>query len=154
MMTEGADRCTALNSEEDSDGCDEPEDDNDSDGSADWVCDWDIGDLSDEELDEAPEEIPNSIWSSAAKDAKMLTAMRHSGWEYDPSKFGPDPTYADLYDGPYGPSDSVLDVADDPLALLFYFMPLKATLTTPSPPPNEHVQSGRSSGEMEESWKN
>ncbi|KAG2804874.1 hypothetical protein PC112_g18522 [Phytophthora cactorum] len=154
MMTEGADRCTALNSEEDSDGCDEPEDDNDSDGSADWVCDWDIGDLSDEELEEAPEEIPNSIWSSAAKDAKMLTAMRHSGWEYDPSKFGPDPTYADLYDGPYGPSDSVLDVADDPLALLFYFMPLKATLTTPSPPPNEHVQSGRSSGEMEESWKN
>ncbi|KAG2777651.1 hypothetical protein Pcac1_g11848 [Phytophthora cactorum] len=79
MMTEGADRCTALNSEEDSDGCDEPEDDADSDGSADWVCDWDIGDLSDEELEEAPEEIPNSIWSSTAKAAKMLTAMRHSG---------------------------------------------------------------------------
>ncbi|KAG2815348.1 hypothetical protein PC112_g13912 [Phytophthora cactorum] len=123
MMTEGADRCPVLNSEEDSDGCDEPEDDADSDGSADWVCDWDIGDLSDEELEEAPEEIPNSIWSLAAKDAKMLTAMRHSGREYDPSKFGPDPTYADLYDGPYGPSDSVLDVADDLLALLFYFMP-------------------------------
>ncbi|KAG2837149.1 hypothetical protein PC118_g11649 [Phytophthora cactorum] len=119
MMTEGADRCTALNSEEDSDGCDEPEHDDDSDGSADWVCEWDIGDLSDEKLEEAPEEIPNSIWPSAAKDAKMLTAMRHS----DPSKFGPDPTYAGLYDGPYGPSDSVLDVADDPLVLLFYFMP-------------------------------
>ncbi|KAG2799581.1 hypothetical protein PC111_g20325 [Phytophthora cactorum] len=119
MMTEGADRCTALNSEEDSDGCDEPEDDADSDGSADWVCDWDIGDLSDEELEEAPEEIPNSIWSSTAKAAKMLTAMRHS----DPSKIGPDPTYAGLCDRPYGPSDSVLDVADDPLALLFYFMP-------------------------------
>ncbi|KAG2774455.1 hypothetical protein Pcac1_g14971 [Phytophthora cactorum] len=82
MMTEGADRCPVLNSEEDSDGCDEPEDDADSDGSADWVCDWDIGDLSDEELEEAPEEIPNSIWSLAAKDAKMLTAMRHSGREY------------------------------------------------------------------------
>ncbi|KAG3111655.1 hypothetical protein PI125_g8941 [Phytophthora idaei] len=79
MMTDGADRCTALNSEEDSDGCDEPEDDDDSDGSADRVCEWDIGDLSDEELEEAPEEIPNSIWSSAAEDAKMLTAMRHSG---------------------------------------------------------------------------
>lgn len=43
----------------------------------------------------------------------------------DTSKFGPDPTYADLYDGPYGPSDSVLSVADDPLALLFYFLPPK-----------------------------
>ncbi|KAE8960380.1 hypothetical protein PR001_g30404, partial [Phytophthora rubi] len=41
------------------------------------------------------------------------------------SKFGPDPTYADIYDGPYGPSDSVLSVADDPLALLFYFLPPK-----------------------------
>ncbi|OWY92128.1 hypothetical protein PHMEG_00038990, partial [Phytophthora megakarya] len=36
-----------------------------------------------------------------------------------------DPTYADLYTGPWGPSDSVLNVAEDPLALLFYFMPPK-----------------------------
>ncbi|KAG3001521.1 hypothetical protein PC128_g21778 [Phytophthora cactorum] len=39
-----------------------------------------------------------------------------------PSKFGPDLRYDDLYDGPSGPSDSALSVADDPLALLFYFL--------------------------------
>ncbi|KAE9092673.1 hypothetical protein PF007_g18390 [Phytophthora fragariae] len=38
------------------------------------------------------------------------------------TKFGPDPTYADLYDGSYGPTNNVLAVAEDPLALLFYFM--------------------------------
>ncbi|KAE9338528.1 hypothetical protein PR003_g11453 [Phytophthora rubi] len=43
----------------------------------------------------------------------------------DQTKFGPDPTYADLYDGSYGPTNSVLAVAEDPLALLFYFMPPK-----------------------------
>ncbi|POM57788.1 Hypothetical protein PHPALM_37650 [Phytophthora palmivora] len=42
-----------------------------------------------------------------------------------PAKFGEDPTYAELFDGSYGPSDSVLAVAEDPLALLFYFMPPK-----------------------------
>ncbi|KAG3118760.1 hypothetical protein PI125_g2624 [Phytophthora idaei] len=42
-----------------------------------------------------------------------------------PSKFGPDPRYDDLYDDPFGPSDSALSVADDPLALLFYFLPPK-----------------------------
>jgi hypothetical protein len=41
------------------------------------------------------------------------------------AKFVSDPTYEGLYDGPYGPSDSVLSVAEDPLALLFYFMPPK-----------------------------
>ncbi|GMF48922.1 unnamed protein product [Phytophthora fragariaefolia] len=49
--------------------------------------------------------------------------MRTNGWEYDPAKFGPDPSYAGRYDGPYGPSNSVMAVVDDPLALLFYFMP-------------------------------
>lgn len=43
----------------------------------------------------------------------------------DATKFGPDPTYAGLYDGPYGPSDSVLRLGDDPLALLFFFLPPK-----------------------------
>ncbi|KAE8996137.1 hypothetical protein PF004_g16797 [Phytophthora fragariae] len=43
----------------------------------------------------------------------------------DETKFGPDPTYADLYDGSYGPTKSVLAVVEDPLALLFYFMPPK-----------------------------
>lgn len=40
----------------------------------------------------------------------------------DTSKFGPDPKHEDLYDGPYGPCDSVLSVAEHPVALLFYFM--------------------------------
>jgi hypothetical protein len=43
----------------------------------------------------------------------------------DPETFGPDPTYEDWYDGPYGPSDSGMVVGDDPLALPFYFMPPK-----------------------------
>ncbi|KAE9006167.1 hypothetical protein PR002_g16559 [Phytophthora rubi] len=43
----------------------------------------------------------------------------------DETKFGPDPTYADLYDGSYVPTKSVLAVVEDPLALLFYFMPPK-----------------------------
>ncbi|GMF44386.1 unnamed protein product [Phytophthora fragariaefolia] len=54
-----------------------------------------------------------------------MPMMRTNGWEYDPEKFGPDPTYEDLYDGPYGPSESVMAVGDDPLALLFYLMPPK-----------------------------
>lgn len=43
----------------------------------------------------------------------------------DQSKFGDNPTYEDLYDGPYGPSESVLGVAEDPLALFFYYLPPK-----------------------------
>ncbi|OWZ01809.1 hypothetical protein PHMEG_00026737 [Phytophthora megakarya] len=55
----------------------------------------------------------------------MISSMRHNGWEYDETKFGPDPAYSDLFDGASGPSDSVLTVADDPLAVLFYFLPPK-----------------------------
>lgn len=40
----------------------------------------------------------------------------------DTPKFGPGLKYEDLYDGPYGPSDSILGVTEDPLALLFFFM--------------------------------
>ncbi|KAE9042694.1 hypothetical protein PR001_g6089 [Phytophthora rubi] len=123
-MDRGANQCTALNSDEDPDLREEPEDEEDADDDS-WTEDWDIGELSDEELDEVPEELPDSVWLSAARDSRLMSSMRHDGWEYDPSKFGPDPTYEGLYDGPYGPSDSVLNVAEDPLALLFYFLPPK-----------------------------
>ncbi|KAE8965895.1 hypothetical protein PR001_g28583 [Phytophthora rubi] len=125
MMNDGADQCTGLNSDEDSELEEEPEEEDEYASDDDWGGDWDIGSLTDEESDEEHEELPDSVWSSTAKDKSTITRMRDNGWEYDTSKFGPDPKYEDLYDGPYGPSDSVLSVADDPLALLFYFLPPK-----------------------------
>ncbi|KAG6611402.1 putative pleiotropic drug resistance protein [Phytophthora cinnamomi] len=94
LMTIGAEQCTELNSDEDPS-------------------------LPEEE----PAEIPDSACLTSERNKKTMAMMRTHGWEYVPAKFGPDPTYAGLYDGPYGPSDSVMSVADDPLALLFYFMP-------------------------------
>ncbi|GMF22744.1 unnamed protein product [Phytophthora fragariaefolia] len=123
LMDDGAAACTALNSDEDPDLYEEPEDEEDADNDDSWDGDWDIGLLTDEESEGERKELPESVCSSAAKDSKYITAMWDIGWEYDESKFGPDPTYADLYDGPYGPTTSVLEVAEDPLALLFYFMP-------------------------------
>ncbi|KAE9003570.1 hypothetical protein PR003_g24500 [Phytophthora rubi] len=87
--------------------------------------------------------------------------MRETGWEYDETKFGPDPTYADLYDGSYGPTNSVLAVAEDPLALLFYFMPpssgrrllLKATPTIDSLFRSAHGRFGRSSVKVVAKWR-
>ncbi|KAE9169185.1 hypothetical protein PF002_g30427 [Phytophthora fragariae] len=125
MMNDGADQCTGLNSDEDSELEEEPEEEDEYASDDDWDGDWDIGSLTDEESDEEHEELPDSVWSSTAKDKSTITRMRDNGWEYDTSNFGPDPKYEDLYDGPYGPSDSVLSVADDPLALLFYFLPPK-----------------------------
>ncbi|KAG2927998.1 hypothetical protein PC118_g22094 [Phytophthora cactorum] len=93
LMSGGARQCTGLNSDDDSDADDE-------------------------------DDLPDSLCLSVAKNASRLRVMKESGWGYDPDNFGPDPTYAaDLYDGPYGPSDSVLAVAEDPLALFFYFLP-------------------------------
>ncbi|KAG6611035.1 Pleiotropic drug resistance protein [Phytophthora cinnamomi] len=128
-MERGANECTGLNSDEDPDLREEPEDDESDDGS--WTDDWDIGYLTDEETAQEAEELPDSIWLSAAKDKRLIASMRDNGWEYGTqytSKFGADPEYHGLYDGPYGPSDSVLGVADDPIALLFYFMPPKCGL--------------------------
>ncbi|GMF54182.1 unnamed protein product [Phytophthora fragariaefolia] len=124
LMDDGAAACTVLDSDEDPDLHEEPADEEDADDDS-WDGDWDIGLLTDEESKGEPEELPESACSSAAKDSKYITAMRDIGWEYDESKFGPDPTYADLYDGPYGPTTSVLEADEDPLALLFYFMPPK-----------------------------
>ncbi|KAE9025672.1 hypothetical protein PF002_g27290 [Phytophthora fragariae] len=125
LMPAGAEQCTGLNSDEDPSlpqDCEDEEGDDDDD---DWVEDWDIGHLSDEDSDEAAVDLPDSVCLTAARNKKAMSVMRTNGWEYDPEKFGPDPTYAGLYDGSFGPSDSVMAVADDPLALLFYFMPPK-----------------------------
>ncbi|KAG6611302.1 Pleiotropic drug resistance protein [Phytophthora cinnamomi] len=124
LMPAGADQYTGLNSDEDPLLQEEPEDEDDL-GDDDWVEDWDIGDLTDEDSDEEVVDIPESVCLSTARNKKTISEMRADGWEYDPAKFGPDPTYADLYSGVYGPSNSVMAVADDPLALLFYFMPPK-----------------------------
>ncbi|GMF21643.1 unnamed protein product [Phytophthora fragariaefolia] len=123
-MDDGAAACTALNADEDPDLREEPEDEEDADDDS-WGGDWDIGLLTVEESEGERETLPESVCSSAVKDSKYITAMRDVAWEYDESKFGPDPTYADLYDGPYGPTTSVLELAEDPLALLFYFIPPK-----------------------------
>ncbi|KAG6590956.1 Pol protein [Phytophthora cinnamomi] len=125
LMPSGAAACTSLTSDEDPDLREEPEDEVDAEDDDCWDGDWDIGPLTNEESDAEREELPESVCSSAAKVSKYITVMRDIGWEYDESKFGPDPTYANLYDGPYGPTHSVLEVAEDPLALMFYFMPPK-----------------------------
>ncbi|KAE8957734.1 hypothetical protein PR002_g31084 [Phytophthora rubi] len=124
LMSAGAERCTGLNSDEDPMLQEEAEDEEDWE-EEEWEEDWDIGDLTDEDSDDDADELPESVCLSAARNKKTVAAMRTSGWEYDPAKFGPDSTYADLYSGDYGPSNSVMPVADDPLALLFYFMPPK-----------------------------
>ncbi|KAE8956803.1 hypothetical protein PR001_g31605, partial [Phytophthora rubi] len=124
LMSAGAERCTGLNSDEDPMLQEEAEDEKDWE-EEEWEEDWDIGDLTDEDSDDDADELPESVCLSTARNKKTVAAMRTSGWEYDPAKFGPDPTYADLYSGDYGPSNSVMPVADDPLALLFYFMPPK-----------------------------
>ncbi|GMF16142.1 unnamed protein product [Phytophthora fragariaefolia] len=99
LMDSAADAYTCLNSDEDM----SVEEDQESCG--DDVDDWYIGELTDEDSeDDGGEDLPESA---------------------HPEKFGLDPTYEYLYDGPYGPSDSVMAVGDDPLALLYYFTPPK-----------------------------
>ncbi|KAG2828857.1 hypothetical protein PC129_g6020 [Phytophthora cactorum] len=97
----------------------------DDDGGDVWEEDWNIGEMSDEDSDVEQEALPESVWSSIAKDNAGIKLMKTGGWEYDAAKFGGDPTYSDLYDGLHGPIQSVLSAVEDPLALLFYFMLLK-----------------------------
>ncbi|KAJ8520266.1 hypothetical protein ON010_g17970 [Phytophthora cinnamomi] len=125
MMATGAEECTTLNSDEDPSLQDEPESEDDSDNDdEEWVEDWNIGELTDEEMDEEEAPLPDSVCLTAARNKKAMSMMKTHGTVFvvDPNKFGSDPTYAGLYDGPFGPSASVMPVADDPLALLFYFM--------------------------------
>ncbi|KAG3252877.1 hypothetical protein PI124_g2569 [Phytophthora idaei] len=70
LMVEGANQCTGLNSDEDPELCEEPEEDEEEDNTGDddaWHMDWDIGSLTDEDSDEEMEELPDSVWLSFAK---------------------------------------------------------------------------------------
>ncbi|KAG3204396.1 hypothetical protein PC129_g22589 [Phytophthora cactorum] len=49
--------------------------------------------------------------------------MRTDGWNLDPDTFPEDTEYPDLYKGKYGPTEEVMEKADSPLDLLFFFMP-------------------------------
>jgi hypothetical protein len=66
IMYRGSNQCTDLNSDEDAELCEEPAKEENADDDN-WVDDWDIGELSDEDKDEFPKEIPASVWLSAAK---------------------------------------------------------------------------------------
>ncbi|KAG2774038.1 hypothetical protein Pcac1_g15076 [Phytophthora cactorum] len=81
LVAQGPDQCTGLNSDEDSDICEESQDEEDEDGDS-GDGDWDIGYLTDEDSDEELMEIPDSMWPSAAKNAERMTSMCHNGWEY------------------------------------------------------------------------
>ncbi|KAE8875731.1 hypothetical protein PF003_g40151 [Phytophthora fragariae] len=89
-MEEGADRYTGLNSDEDPDIQEEPEDEGDANDDG-WDEDWDIGELTDES-DVEREELPDSVCLSAAKDKHLITSMRDDGWEYGKLCW-PHPTY-------------------------------------------------------------
>ncbi|KAI9981298.1 hypothetical protein PInf_008953 [Phytophthora infestans] len=82
FMDEGADECSGLSSDEDPELREEPEDEEDADDDS-WDGDWDIGELTDEDSDHELEELPSTVWLSAAKNAPLITAMRTDGWEYD-----------------------------------------------------------------------
>ncbi|KAI9981213.1 hypothetical protein PInf_008858 [Phytophthora infestans] len=81
FMDEGADECSGLSSDEDPELREEPEDEEDADDDS-WDGDWDIGELTDEDSDHELEELPSTVWLSAAKNAPLITAMRTDGWEY------------------------------------------------------------------------
>lgn len=51
----------------------------------------------------------------------LVSVDNNSGSIADPAKFGADPQYEDLYEGPYGPSPAVLRVAEDPLTLFSFY---------------------------------
>ncbi|POM65574.1 Pleiotropic drug resistance protein [Phytophthora palmivora] len=80
LMETGANQCTHLNSDDDPDVSEELEDEEDADDDN-WDGDWEIGALSDGDSEVEQDEIEDSIWSSAAKDARMISSMRHDGWE-------------------------------------------------------------------------
>ncbi|KAE8964129.1 hypothetical protein PR001_g24983 [Phytophthora rubi] len=82
LMEGGAEECTGLNSDEDLDLREEPED-QDEDGTDSWDGDWDIGALTDEDPEEEHDEIPDTLWASVARDSKAISAMKEQGWEYE-----------------------------------------------------------------------
>ncbi|KAE9276473.1 hypothetical protein PF001_g26113 [Phytophthora fragariae] len=76
LMPAGAEQCTGLNSDEDPSlpqDCEDEEGDDDDD---DWVEDWDIGHLSDEDSDEAAVDLPDSVCLTAARNKKAMSIQR------------------------------------------------------------------------------
>ncbi|POM57787.1 Pleiotropic drug resistance protein [Phytophthora palmivora] len=73
LMKGGADECTGLNSDQDSNYQEKLEGDSDAaSGGGAWFGDWDIGELSDEEEVEAETELPDSLCLSTARNKKSL----------------------------------------------------------------------------------
>ncbi|OWZ19449.1 hypothetical protein PHMEG_0006314 [Phytophthora megakarya] len=125
-----------------------------------------MGELSDEEnSDVGGVELSEAVCNTVAQSKKAMATMKKLGWEYgklimynisNPEKFGPDPIYANLYAGEHGPSDSVLAVGADRLALLFTScrrncglkLPHRATAITRSRFHSEQGRSGRNSAVM------
>ncbi|OWZ20248.1 hypothetical protein PHMEG_0005367 [Phytophthora megakarya] len=126
LMVDGANECARLNSDDDPDIEEEPEEEKYADGDAHdvpWSGDWQLRELSNEESGKEIVGIPAPIWSSVAKDTKKSLAMRQTGRGYDTSKFGLDPTHADIYRDVSGLNAGIINIANDPLALLFYYLP-------------------------------
>ncbi|GMF14681.1 unnamed protein product [Phytophthora fragariaefolia] len=80
MMDGGADQCTALNYDEESDVEEEPEDEY---GDDEFVEDWSIGYLTNEDSDVEAGDLPESVCLTAAKNKKVMSMMKTNGWEYD-----------------------------------------------------------------------
>ncbi|KAI9985454.1 hypothetical protein PInf_004816 [Phytophthora infestans] len=81
LMVKGASQCTCLSSDEDPDMREEPKKRKMLMMTFHNNLDWDIGDMTDEESDEAVEELPDSVRCSFVKNPLQITSMRHSGWE-------------------------------------------------------------------------
>ncbi|KAE9270211.1 hypothetical protein PR003_g30906 [Phytophthora rubi] len=60
LMEGGAEECTGLNSDENLELCEDPED-QDEDRTDSWVGDWDIGAITDEDPKEEHDELPDTL---------------------------------------------------------------------------------------------
>ncbi|KAE9027481.1 hypothetical protein PR003_g10656 [Phytophthora rubi] len=81
LMATGADNSTELNSDEDPALPEEPESEEDGDDDE-WVEDWTIGELTDEDSDEETMPLPDSVCLTAARNKKTMSMMKTHGWEY------------------------------------------------------------------------
>ncbi|KAG3021015.1 hypothetical protein PC120_g8944 [Phytophthora cactorum] len=81
LMSADADRYTTLHSDEDELVEEEPEDEENCDED-DWMEDWSIGELTDEESGVEGEALPESVCVSVARNKKAVSTMRTNGWEY------------------------------------------------------------------------
>ncbi|OWZ14015.1 hypothetical protein PHMEG_00012568 [Phytophthora megakarya] len=87
-MSRGANELTNLNSGEDPDLVEKPEDEVDEPGDDEEDCgigDWDIDELTDEGSDAEFDELPKSACASAAKDKEFMKETRYSEWGYKTS---------------------------------------------------------------------